>query len=315
MLTIEFATIDYAQSIMVFIDEHWKKGHVLSKDKELFLYEYQDLGRLNFVIARDKQNHIYGVLGFIQSSNKTKDIWLALWKAIKYDGHAMLGIELLTFLRESQKFNALTCLGINDSAMAIYKYLGFHIGHLHICNKIVTKPNFCIDTEYSLEKIDQHNVDFDFGGKTHFPHKDKDYFIRRYFNHPTYVYNVYGVFKSGSMQSLVVAREVEVGRSRILRIMDYFGDEVDMVFISKDLYELVVDNEYEYIDFMCFGFSEEVLFKSGFKKIDSKSNDIVAPNYFSPFVQENIRVNFMSSAKDIANLKIFKADGDQDRPS
>jgi hypothetical protein len=97
--------------------------------------------------------------------------------------------------------------------------------------------------------------------------------------------------------------------------MDYLGNDNDIIYISKYLYQIVIDNDYEYIDFMCYGFNDDNLKEACFTKINLESNDLIVPNYFSPFSQENIKINFMADTKEIDKIRIFKADGDQDRPS
>jgi hypothetical protein len=97
--------------------------------------------------------------------------------------------------------------------------------------------------------------------------------------------------------------------------MDYLGNENDIIYISKYLYQIVIDNDYEYIDFMCYGFNDDNLKEACFTKINLESNDLIVPNYFSPFVQENIKINFMADTKELDKIRIFKADGDQDRPN
>jgi len=332
MLTIKFATIDDVTNIMEFIDAHWKKKHILSRDKALFLYEYQDKKRVNFVIAVDNENKIYGILGFIKSSDTTTDIWLAMWKVIKHDSHPMMGIELLQYLRDSKEYNLLTCMGINSNTIGIYTYIDIYTNHLDqyiIINETIKefkilkiendttiiKIDYIEDTDYTLKEINQHQVDFNFDNKDYIPHKDKAYFIKRYFNHPTYKYTTYGIYVGDHLNSLIVTREIEVGDSRILRIMDYLGDEKDIVYISNYLYQLVIDKNYEYIDFMGYGFNEKILNEAGFRKINLDSPEVIAPNYFAPFVQENIKIDFMADTKEINKLRICKADGDQDRPS
>ena len=39
---IRLAKADETDEIMFFLDKHWKKGHILSKNKELFNYEFLD---------------------------------------------------------------------------------------------------------------------------------------------------------------------------------------------------------------------------------------------------------------------------------
>ena len=40
--TISIAKIDDADEIMKFIDNEWKKGHILGISKDYFLYEYKN---------------------------------------------------------------------------------------------------------------------------------------------------------------------------------------------------------------------------------------------------------------------------------
>lgn len=332
MLDIRFAQAIDTDNIMKFIRNHWKKNHILSRDKDLFLYEYKDKDMINFVIAIDNKNNIYGILGFIKSSNSNSDIWAAVWKTIKHDSHPMLGIELIEYLRNSNKYNKLTCSGINPKTIAIYHYLGIYTNVLRqyiIINqniqkfnilsiendKFIRQANFIESSKYNLVKLKEGELDFDFDIQELIPHKDKNYFIKRYFNHPIYIYDIYGIYKAKTLTALVVTREVSFENSKILRIMDYLGSEADMVYITKYLYQIVLDNEYEYIDFMCYGFDENILKKACFTKIDLNSKELIAPNYFTPFVQENITINFMADTKEIDKLRICKADGDQDRPS
>jgi hypothetical protein len=182
-------------------------------------------------------------------------------------------------------------------------------------NIVLKDIEFTNNDRYKLVKLEKNQVDFDFEKKEFIPHKDKNYFIKRYFDHPIYSYDIYGVYLDNEMSSLIVTREVEVNDSKILRIMDFLGDQNSLEYVSNILYKIVVENNYEYVDFMCFGFNKDNLNRAGFDKIDIESNTIIAPNYFAPFVQENIKINFMADTKEIEKLRICKADGDQDRPS
>ena len=332
MLDIRFAKTADTDNIRKFIHNHWKENHILSRDKDLFLYEYQDNDMINFVIAIDNKSNIYGILGFIKSSDDNSDIWAAMWKVIKHKTHPMLGVELLDYLRNANKYNRLTCNGINSKTIGIYHYLDIYTNHLSqyiIINKNIQKfnilkieddksikqSNFTENSQYKLVKIKESELDFDFDSQEFIPHKDKNYFIKRYYNHPIYIYDIYGIYKAKTLTSLVVTREVILQNSKILRIMDYLGDEKDIAYITSKIYQIVVNKGYEYVDFMCFGFDNTNLENAGFSKINLESTEIIAPNYFSPFVQENIKINFMADTKEINKLRICKADGDQDRPN
>jgi len=329
---IKLATIEDTDEIMNFINDNWKENHILARNKDFFIYEHKDKNNINYVISLE-DDEINGVLGFIKYSKNNSDIATVIWKALKSNNNPMLGIELLEFLRHDKKYNVVFSPGINKKTIGIYNYLDIYTNHLNqflIVNdniqdykilrikdkKYLISKNFIINTEYSLMKINKDNLEFNFDDYNYFiPHKDKEYFIKRYFNHPIYNYSIYGIYKNDILNSLIVMREVIVESSKILRIMDYLGDENDLVYVSKYLYQIVLDYDYEYIDFMCYGFSEKTFTKACFTKIDLNSKELIAPNYFAPFVQENITINFMADTKEIDKLRICKADGDQDRPS
>ena len=331
MNEVRLANVNDINKIMRFINDNWKENHILSRDRDFFIYEHQDNNTINYVISLE-DNKINGILGFIKYSDNKSDIATVIWKALKSVASPMLGIKLLEFLRNHKEYNIVFSPGINKKTLGIYNYLGIYTGYLFqyiiINNNIenfnilkikknntLKKINFIEDNQYQLIELNKISFDFDFDKNQFIPHKDKNYFVKRYFNHPIYKYKTYGVYVGDLLTSLIVTREVKVGDSSILRIMDYIGDENDIVYVSKYLYQIVIDKDYEYIDFMCYGFNEETLSKAGFRKINLESEEIIAPNYFSPFIQENIKINFMADTKEINKLRICKADGDQDRPN
>jgi hypothetical protein len=332
MEKIQFATIDDVDEIMNFIHKNWKKNHILSQNKELFLYEHQDNNRINFVIHRNKASELDGILGFIKSSNTNSDIWGAMWKALNNREHPMLGVELLDFLRNAKEYNVFSSSGINKKTIGIYKYLGIYTDHLKqfviLNNKIkefkiakvldekyLEPVQFLKNNQYSLQQLSKKELLFNFEEyKENIPYKDRKYFVKRYFNHPIYKYDIYGVFKNNETHSLLVTRTVSANNSKVLRIVDFIGKEEDLQFITQNLYKIMTNNNFEYIDFMCFGFEYKLLLKAGFHQIDLDSSDLIIPNYFSPFVPENVKVYFFIDTDQLEKVRVCKADGDQDRP-
>ena len=67
----------------------------------------------------------------------------------------------------------------------------------------------------------------------------------------------------------------------------------------------------EYVDFYCDGIKEEYLMDAGFALLQEKDTNII-PNYFSPYIKENIDI-YVSSTKQ--GTVFTKADADQDRPN
>ena len=68
---------------------------------------------------------------------------------------------------------------------------------------------------------------------------------------------------------------------------------------------------YEYIDFYLYGIEDDILRDAGFVLQDDDVN--IIPNYFEPFVQKNISLDFY--ADSLEEIILFKGDGDQDRPN
>lgn len=331
MNEIRLANVNDINKIMRFINDNWKENHILSRDRDFFIYEHQGNNTINFVISLE-DNKINGVLGFIKYSDNNSDLATVIWKALKSDNNPMLGIELLELLRNHKEYNIVFSPGINKETIGIYHYLDIYTNHLSqyiIINQNIQKfnilkieddesikqANFIENSQYNLVKLKESELDFDFDIQEFIPHKDKNYFIKRYFNHPIYIYDIYGIYKAKTLTSLVVTREVSLENSKILRIMDYLGDENNIAYITSKIYQIVVNKGYEYVDFVCFGFDNTKLERAGFSKINLESTEIIVPNYFSPFVQENIKINFMADTKEINKLRMCKADGDQDRPS
>jgi hypothetical protein len=331
--SIKFATIDDVDEIMKFIHRHWKKNHILSQNKDFFLYEHQDGKRINFVLYKNKNNVLDGILGFIKSSDTNSDIYTVIWKVVSNKERPMLGIELLEFLRNSSKYKVLSGPGVNAKTIGIYKYLNIYTGYLEqfvllndkIKNfkiaKILDKKNlqsvqFLTSNKYNLLKISEENLMFNFEKyKDVIPYKDEKYFVKRYFNHPIYKYDIYGIVKGNKTCGLLVMRSVSANNSKALRIVDFIGDPECLKFVTISLHKKIINENYEYVDFMCFGFNHKSLLSAGFKLVDLDSSELIIPNYFSPFVSKNIRINFFVDTDKVERVKMCKADGDQDRPS
>ena len=94
-------------------------------------------------------------------------------------------------------------------------------------------------------------------------------------------------------------------------------------FINKLQYSFVVLRNFELSDFrgilkqFSVKYNLELVFPNimlFFLKLDFSSQNTIVPNFFQPFVQKNIKIEFSYKSK-YDNFVIFRGDGDQDRPS
>ncbi len=116
-----------------FIQNHWKKNHVLAVSDELMRWQYYDSRseRYNFFLATHKASgEIHGILGFIPLSHfdrsiRSRDVWSALWKVrddIKAPG---LGVTIYYHLLKVKNPRSFSTFGLRRELLPLYKNLGF----------------------------------------------------------------------------------------------------------------------------------------------------------------------------------------------
>jgi len=335
-LSIYIASLEDTIEIMSFINLEWKKGHILSRDKDFFNYEHHHKNQVNFVVSKNSSGSINGVLGFIPTAlSELSDVFTVMWKVSKGNKTPMLGVQLLRFLQKNSYVRNILSLGINKETIGIYNYMGFSTGtlnHYVLFNKSILEFKIAkvsnlkfsnnnivgLEDSYSAKYIKNESILSSFlfeKYKQNIPYKNNNYFIKRYFQHPVYKYDIIGVYDSKSLVSIFVTRIQLYNGAKILRIVDFIGEKNSIRCFTKFISEIVENEGYEYADFYCFGLDNSILESAGFKLINQHSNDLIIPNYFNPFLQKNIPVRFFLDSKEIDRLLLFKGDGDQDRPS
>ena len=70
----------------------------------------------------------------------------------------------------------------------------------------------------------------------------------------------------------------------------------------------------EYIDFYSYGIDEKYIIEAGFIN-RRKYKNLVIPEYFEPYIKKNIDLMYGYINKTKKKVKIFKGDGDRDRPN
>lgn len=330
---IRLARYDEIDEIMSFIDTYWKKDHILARDRKFFEYEMVVDGQVNFIIAKDRNtNKIAGMHGFIMASKNIEklDIWGSIWKVLP-GSMGLLGVEIVRRAGElTGTRNFLSTGGNPDTTVPINR----KVLKLHSIGKM--QHFYCISEreEYRIAKINHYvafkkneeykahikllsdygtvNDHFDFASnedKT--PYKDGWYIKHRYFEHPIYKYDVYGIKSdenSTIIDALIVCREQEYNGSKAYRIVDYVGKIELFSGLSSFLAEKL--NDYEYIDLYCSGIDDRYIRQAGMTELTENDSNII-PNYFAPYVAENIDIWV---GTPIGKSTFFKADGDQDRP-
>ena len=335
--TISQASNDEQIKIMAFIEKYWKSNHILARDKKFFQYEFLGQGKLNFFLAKTlDSNKILAIQGFIPYGTYPNCHICGVISMVHPDSRIpMLGVEVMKKMLEFTKPSSYCGIGTNPKTMIplVRRFFGRSTGimdQFYILNsnindykiaKILDKPNHlaspkfnhCQKLEYKL--IAKHEIN-DVINKTEtdirLPKKTCSYLIKRYFENPKYEYKCYKISISELKKtSLLFAREVACNNAKVLRIIDFIGEIEILSYLSKwASLEMKIYN-YEYIDLLSSGIDAMILKKSGFNK-NRQSSGIIIPNYFEPFIRENIDIYYEKSEE---SLILFKGDADGDRPN
>lgn len=330
---IRFANKGDTSAIMRFIDEYWKQGHILSRNKVLFDWQYgRNDDRLNIVIGLDKNGSIQGMLGFIPyNETDDKDISLALWKANPSAG--FLGVRLIRFLEDHEPHRAMVCPGINlGTTKKIYEHIGMSVGTMTQWYRLARRDEYkvakvvdaAIPTPYfdnnfngvfvkinSAERLyEVFNTECE-AYNNGIPYKSLPYIIKRYFKHPIYHYLVYAYLKSGVKSDILfIFRIQDCNGSHVLRLIDCIGQQEMIREVTEEIDKMLQETDCEYIDFYESGLDSSILKLNGWRKVEEDGN--VIPDYFAPFEQKKVDIHYSSS---IECAVLFKGDGDQDRPN
>ena len=329
---IRLAQKDDIESIMSFIDTYWRKGHILAVNREFFEYEFlEDDGRVNFILAIKRETgSLEGIMGFLKASRDKErmDIWGSIWK-VKDGNVPFLGMQfserlyhligyrwqLSTGLNPSTAVPQMKKMRFNISKMKQYYFLGqyeeFKVAKIEHFPELHGRQAENVDVR-RIDFIEELQEKFVFAKyKENVPYKDAHYIGKRFFRHPIYHYDVYGIFSGENIEAFFVAREDEACGRKVLRIVDFLGEQKCFGSLYLFFCGLTKEKGYEYIDFYCHGFEEAYLTDAGFT-LRTDDDDNIIPNYFHPFVRENIEIYIILLTEK--NL-FFKADGDQDRPN
>lgn len=332
------ADIRDVEAIMKFLGEEWKKDHILSRNRELFLWqhgnsEYGDNETINVYLMTDKSGNIVGLNGFVQYSDKPllRYVSSCITKVRSDIKIPMSGIELVRRFKEAVPANAYYSSGTSENMLPIGKNV-FHytvgvMQQYYVLNPSLKKFKIAGVTEGDpeppyeegravFEEADFKTLSgrFDFDVKYfNQAYKSPEFIEKRYFRHPVYRYEAFGVRlrEEERYGGVLIGREIRVDDARIFRFVDYLGDIGLLSETGGAVRVFIKDRGYEYADLTAADIPPEIMKRSGFRRL-KKDDENIIPMHFEPFEKKNVYVRYQKSNPDIT---IFKADGDQDRPN
>jgi len=331
-LIIYKAKLSELSEIKSFINDNWKEGHIMSQCDELIDWQHKNNSEncYNFWIAKF-DNTIVGLIGFIETNHfdndlEAGDFWLAIWKVTDMAPKGT-GLLLLNKVIRDDQFNSCGVVGISKVAKEIYSIMKFKTGvlsHYYVLNNSISDHFIAVipDMTHNKSNADAedavlkevYNYEFSDIIDNKFPKKSVKYFLNRYANHPIYKYKFLGAYRNSKLLCVFVVRKQFVKDDSCLRIVDLFGDIKSVGNLTREFQQLMDKENSEYIDLLNGGVDNGIFTAMGFSILDH-DGEIIIPNYFEPYEQRNVRIEFAVKTSDDKDYIIYKGDADQDRPN
>ncbi len=304
---IEWLPASRIEELQAFIDEHWRRGHLLASDVELLRWQHRFPGepeRLAFLVAR-ADGRIVGALGVIVVSfgvhgQRLRGAWLTTWIATPAAREAQCGLRLLQRVLE-EPFGFVGTTGANDTALRIYRALGFSIresvprwvrvisddalerllgrrtpphgaspgapGEMAasaLGNGAVRVSTWSVAHAKPWDELWEQTLAPELIG----PWRDAAYLRWRYLEHPRFTYAVrVAEDAGGSLRGIAVHRiaNAQGAEGRVARIVDLHGDAEAMTALVADVLGTAALAGAAFAEFFCSaGIVAEPLEASGF---------------------------------------------------
>ncbi len=338
-------------TVMRFIDEHWRNGHVLSRDEALFRWQYRHLSdpsRLS-VLGGWRGDRLVGMLGVVQadscvSGKVVPGAWLTLWYADPAE--AGLGLQLLKAVF-TEGFGLLATSGMNSTSFRLLRAMRFAmmdevprwvlpVNRDALATLTGTAPppasSFPEPPGASpgvVNWTDSMAPRWDEAWQRMAPEmgttgvwRDAAYIGWRYSNHPRFQYRIRVAVDRASdgLTGLAVTRveQVRDNAATVLRILELLGDDDARHALTHDIVHHAHAEQVAFADFYCTRTETgSTLEEYGF--IRDTAADSHYPSLFQPLDPRprplNLAVWTPGQLPLDAAVYFTRSDGDQDRPN
>ena len=319
-----------------FIKRHWNKNHIFANNSSFFNWQHRVKSNYNCVVAK-KNKKILGVQAFITQTHydsklPKNQIFLTLFRCLE-DSKPGIGLKIYKTVVKKYNPEFIGTTGFDSKLISFHKWQGYKIGLMnHYVALSSIKKNFIIakipkkfkkymtkkNVFCNYKKLDLNDIDKLTDSKLYtyqIPTKSNAFIKNRFMKHPVYKYLVYAAIKNNKAVALCVLRIIKKSRNTVIKLVDFIGQGKFFTLFNSLFITLLKKYSAEYIDFYSFGIKLDYIKKAGFINV-KKYKDLIIPEYFEPFVRSNIDLmyGYKTSVK-YPPVRIFKADGDRDRPS
>ncbi len=330
MICVRRATKNDIPLIMDFLDSYWLKGYALAHNRQLFEWQFVCKGNVNIWIGIDDEQHILYAIqcAIIYRDVPHPDISGSIWLAIK-SPEPELAFEVQKAMTRDLKQRTAISPGIKPKVARYFEIVrGKQIVYLDHYYRLADRTDYriasivdkCIpkvqDSGYRLSAITTIDEFADIIPEecliSSVPSKDYSYIKWRYFDHPVFHYDIWGIsYENSDSSGVLITREEEANDSKVCKIVDFYGEPALLGLITHELDRLCETNGYEYVDVYSYGIDTAIYENGGLIKCDSASGNII-PNHFQPFQATNSDIVMVKPR--LSETRIFRGDSDQDKP-
>jgi hypothetical protein len=285
-MQIDWVAAGRIEELQLFIDEHWRRGHLLASDRALLRWQHRfpgDPERLSVLVAR-AEGQIVGALGVIMVSfgirgHRSSGAWLTTWIATPAAREDQGGLRLLRRVLE-EPFGFVGTTGANETALRIYRALGFSIREsIPRWVRVISddalatllgdrrspygEPPGRPPANGSLRISawsDAHTQRWDdlwehrLAPQLIGVWRDAAYLRWRYLEHPRFTYTVrVAEDADGSLRGMAVYRVADVrgAEGKVVRIVDLHGDAAAMTALVSDAIGAAARADAAFAEFYC----------------------------------------------------------------
>lgn len=334
-----FCPRDRIDAVVSFIREYWNKDHIFVHSRVLLDYLHFEPDKNIYTISLavcKKTNEIHSLVFSTLTSHFDPDIcspvrWGSMWKARNDVGEPGLGLMVEWYKNYMSSACADVGFGESKTAIRLARKTGAITGIAE--QFFILNPDIKYFQIAGGENIEEGRNQFEEPGTkiiyeispddfiklsseviSTIPfYKSRLYYYNRFFRHPIYAYHASKIMDGLLCVGVFFWRICEAKGGRCIRIVDYFGEKFALSGCLHAFQSMLNVCDAEYIDILCAGMSLNEMQSAGFKERHG-INGIVIPNYFEPFVQDNVDVTYSVRGAQEASV-IFKGDSDQDRPN
>lgn len=323
-MEIRLAVPNDIERVMEFYRKYWDKNHPMAVFRELMEYQHLIHGQFRYVVA-EENGELCGAVGYIcYNESDTPDISTTMVCTKKQTG-GILSLEMLLYLEEQLKVRHHIGVGMNPSIGGLLSTSRggcfermqhfYRLSQQEEYHIAAIKDKKIISLACGVRKLIEINTVSEFVKTVDVEwlseqpcFKDISYLIHRYWEHPVYHYRCW---QWGT--GIIIGRIQEYEGAKILRLIDWMGEESQLVGIGAGFDTLMQEEQLEYVDLYSYGISIEAMKKAGFTERIENDNNVI-PNYFNPFEKRNVEIYVAVDYEYADRVHIFRGDSDQDRP-